>query len=557
MSVSGAGSAPPAADVIVVGAGLAGLVAACEVVDRGLRVLILDQENSANLGGQAFWSFGGLFFVDSPEQRRLGVRDSHELALQDWLGTAGFDRPEDYWPRQWAHAYVDFAAGEKRSWLRGRGLQIFPLVGWAERGGYDAQGHGNSVPRFHITWGTGPALVDIFARRLLGRPTVRFAHRHQVDELIIENGAVTGARGTVLEPSAEPRGVPSSRKPLAQFEFRASAVVITSGGIGGNHEMVRANWPQRMGRVPEQLLSGVPAHVDGRMIGIAEKAGARVINRDRMWHYTEGITNYDPIWPLHGIRIIPGPSSLWLDAKGKRLPAPLYPGFDTLGTLAYIGRSGYDYTWFVLNAKIIEKEFALSGQEQNPDLTGRSVCQLLASRARSGAPGPVQAFVDRGVDFVSANSLRGLVSAMNNVPGVLPLNYSTVADEVTARDREVANRFTKDSQITAIRAARGYLGDRLGRVVAPHRLADPKAGPMIGVKLHILTRKTLGGLETDLDSRALRADGTPFDGLYAAGEVAGFGGGGVHGYRALEGTFLGGCIFSGRAAGRGAAGDIA
>jgi uncharacterized protein len=557
MSDTGAGSARPAADVIIVGAGLAGLVAACEVVDRGMRVLILDQENSANLGGQAFWSFGGLFFVDSPEQRRLGVRDSHELALQDWLGTAAFDRPEDYWPRQWAHAYVDFAAGEKRSWLRARGLQIFPLVGWAERGGYDAQGHGNSVPRFHITWGTGPALVEIFARRLRDQPKVHFAHRHQVDELIVEGDAVTGVRGTVLEPSTEPRGVPSSRKSVAEFEFRAPAVIVTSGGIGGNHDLVRANWPKRMGRVPEQLLSGVPAHVDGRMIAITEKAGARVINRDRMWHYTEGITNYDPIWPLHGIRIIPGPSSLWLDAKGKRLPVPLYPGFDTLGTLEYIAKSGYDYTWFVLNAKIIEKEFALSGQEQNPDLTGRSVRQLLSSRARSGPPGPVQAFVDRGVDFVSANSLRELVTAMNKLPGVLPLDYPTLAEEVTARDREVANRFTKDSQITAIRAARGYLGDRLGRVVAPHRMADPKAGPLIAVKLHILTRKTLGGLETDLDSRVLKADGTPLDGLYAAGEVAGFGGGGVHGYRALEGTFLGGCIFSGRAAGRGATSDMA
>ena len=545
------------ADVIIVGAGLAGLVAACEVVDRGKRVLIVDQENSANLGGQAFWSFGGLFFVDSPEQRRLGVHDSHELALQDWLGTAAFDRQEDYWPRQWAHAYLDFAAGEKRSWLRARGLRIFPLVGWAERGGYDAQGHGNSVPRFHITWGTGPALVEIFARRLRDQPNVRFAHRHQVDELIVEDNAVTGVRGTVLEPSAEPRGVPSSRKAAAEFEFRASAVIVTSGGIGGNHDMVRANWPKRMGRVPEQLLAGVPAHVDGRMIAITEKTGARVINRDRMWHYTEGITNYDPIWPLHGIRIIPGPSSLWLDAKGKRLPVPLYPGFDTLGTLEYIAKSGYDYTWFVLNAKIIEKEFALSGQEQNPDLTGRSVRQLLSSRARSGPPGPVQAFVDRGVDFVSSNSLRELVTAMNKLPDVLPLDYATVAEEITARDREVANRFTKDSQITAIRAARKYLGDRLGRVVAPHRLADPKAGPLIAVKLHILTRKTLGGLETDLDSRVLKGDGTPLDGLYAAGEVAGFGGGGVHGYRALEGTFLGGCIFSGRAAGRGAASDIA
>ncbi len=544
------------ADVIIVGAGLAGLVAACEAVDRGKRVLIVDQENGANLGGQAFWSFGGLFFVDSPEQRRLGVHDSHELALQDWLGTAAFDRQEDYWPRQWAHAYVDFAAGEKRSWLRARGLKIFPLVGWAERGGYGAQGHGNSVPRFHITWGTGPAIVEIFARRLVEHPKVRFAHRHQVDELIVDGAAVTGIRGTVLEPSFEARGVKSSRNAIGEFEFRAQAVIVTSGGIGGNHDMVRANWPTRMGRAPERMLTGVPAHVDGRMIAITEKTGARVINRDRMWHYTEGITNYDPIWPMHGIRIIPGPSSLWLDATGKRLPVPLYPGFDTLGTLEYIAKSGYDYTWFVLNTKIIGKEFGLSGQEQNPDLTGRSVRQLMASRAGSGAPRPVQAFVDKGVDFVTANSLRDLVSAMNALPDVAALDYATVADEVTARDREVVNKFTKDGQITAIRAAREYLGDKLGRVVPPHPLVDPKAGPLIAVKLHILTRKTLGGLETDLDSRVLKADGTPLDGLYAAGEVAGFGGGGVHGYRALEGTFLGGCIFSGRAAGRGAANDI-
>lgn len=544
------------ADVIVVGAGLAGLVAACELVDRGLRVLILDQENASNLGGQAFWSFGGLFFVDSPEQRRLGIRDSQELALQDWLGTAGFDRPEDHWPREWAHAYVDFAAGEKRSWLRARGLQTFPLVGWAERGGYGALGHGNSVPRFHITWGTGPAIVDVFARRLVDEPRVRFAHRHRVDELIVSEGAVVGVRGAVLEPSDAPRGAASSRNTVGEFEFRASAVIVASGGIGGNHDLVRENWPARMGRVPEQLLSGVPAHVDGRMIGISETAGAHVINSDRMWHYTEGITNYDPIWPDHGIRILPGPSSLWLDANGKRLPGPLYPGFDTLGTLEHICRTGQDYTWFILDARIIAKEFALSGQEQNPDLTSRSVRDVLA-RVKPGAPAPVQAFVDRGVDFVSARSLRELVAAMNDVPDVVELDYATVAAEVTARDREVINKFTKDGQVTAIRAARNYLGDRFTRVVAPHRLTDPKAGPMIAVKLHILTRKSLGGLETDLDSRVLKEDGTAFSGLYAAGEAAGFGGGGVHGYRSLEGTFLGGCIFSGRAAGRGAAADIA
>lgn len=543
------------ADVIVVGAGLAGLVAACELVERGNRVLIVEQENAANLGGQAYWSFGGLFFVDSPEQRRMGIRDSHELALQDWMGTAGFDRPEDYWPRQWAHAYVDFAAGEKRSWLKTRGLQIFPLVGWAERGGYDARGHGNSVPRFHITWGTGPALVEIFAKQLRGNQRVTFTHRHRVDELIVEAGAVTGVRGTVLEPSAAARGVASSRKALGKFELRAAAVIVTSGGIGGNPDLVRKNWPKRLGRVPGQLLTGVPAHVDGRMIGITEAAGARVINRDRMWHYTEGITNYDPVWPNHGIRILPGPSSLWLDATGKRLPGPLYPGFDTLGTLEYIARSGHDYTWFILNARIIAKEFGLSGQEQNPDLTERSVRQVL-SRVRPGAPGPVQAFVDRGADFVQAGSLRELVAGMNALPEVTPLDLAVVEAEVTARDREVANRFTKDGQITAVRGARAYLPDRLSRVVAPHRLTDPKAGPLIAVKLHVLTRKTLGGLETDLDSRVLGKRGQPIPGLYAAGEVAGFGGGGVHGYRSLEGTFVGGCIFSGRAAGRGAARDI-
>jgi predicted oxidoreductase len=543
------------ADVIVVGAGLAGLVAACEVLDKGRSVLVVDQENAANLGGQAFWSFGGLFFVDSPEQRRLGIRDSHELALQDWLGAAGFDRPEDHWPRQWAHAYVDFAAGEKRSWLRERGLQTFPLVGWAERGGYDARGHGNSVPRFHITWGTGPAIVDVFARRLLAAGSkVRFAHRHRVDELIVEAGAVTGVRGAVLEPSTEARGVASSRNTIGEFEFRAGAVIVASGGIGGNHDLVRKNWPARMGRVPEQLLSGVPAHVDGRMLGITEAAGARIINADRMWHYTEGITNYDPIWPRHGIRILPGPSSIWLDATGRRLPAPLYPGFDTLGTLEYIAKTGHDYTWFVLNARIIEKEFGLSGQEQNPDLTGKSVRQVLA-RVKSGAPAPVQRFVDRGVDFVSATTLRELVAKMNDVPDVERLDYDVVEAEVTARDREVVNSYTKDSQITAIRGARNYLADRVSRVVAPHRITDQKAGPLIAVKLHILTRKSLGGLETDLDSRVLKADGIAFDGLYAAGEAAGFGGGGVHGYRSLEGTFLGGCVFSGRAAGRAAVRD--
>ncbi|WP_432842895.1 FAD-binding dehydrogenase [Dactylosporangium sp. CA-092794] len=539
------------ADVIVVGAGLAGLVAAAEVADAGKRVILLDQEPQQSLGGQAFWSFGGLFLVDSPEQRRMGVRDSVELAWQDWLGSAQFDRPEDEWPRRWAEAYVHFAAGEKRAWLRAMGHRIFPVVGWAERGGGPADGHGNSVPRFHITWGTGPGVVEPFARRVLASDRVQLRFRHRVDELL-PGGAV---RGTILEPSDVQRGQTSSRVAVGEFELSASAVIVTSGGIGGDHDLVRQAWPARLGTPPRRMVAGVPAHVDGRMLGITEAAGGRVINPDRMWHYTEGLRNWDPIWPNHGIRILPGPSSLWLDATGRRLPAPCFPGFDTLSTLRHIMATGYDYSWFVLTQKIIEKEVALSGSEQNPDLTNRSVRQVL-QRVRPGAPGPVEAFKRNGEDFVVAATLDDLVAGMQRLEPEVPLDAAAIREVIEARDREVVNGFAKDAQITAIRGARAYRGDRLVRVAAPHRLLDPQAGPLIAVRLNILTRKTLGGLQTDLDARVLRADGTPLPGVYAAGEVAGFGGGGMHGYNSLEGTFLGGCLFSGRTAGRAAAAAV-
>ena len=543
------------ADVIVIGAGLAGLVATAELADAGRKVLLLDQEPECNLGGQAHWSFGGLFLVDSPEQRRMGIRDSHDLALQDWMGTAGFDREEDHWPRQWAQAYVDFAAGEKRSWLHAQGVRWFPVVGWAERGGYGAIGHGNSVPRFHVTWGTGPGVVAPFVfrvREAVARGQVELRFRHRVDALVVSGGAVTGVRGAVLEPSSAARGEESSRVEVGDFELNAQAVVVTSGGIGGNHDLVRKNWPVRLGSPPKHMLSGVPAHVDGRMMQIAQDAGAHGIHPDRMWHYVEGIENWDPIWPRHAIRILPGPSSLWLDAVGRRLPVPLFPGFDTLGTLAHLRTTGHDHSWFILTQKIIEKEFALSGSEQNPDLTGKSVRQVL-SRARSGAPGPVQAFMDKGADFVVRGSLRELVDGMNALTPTALLSFDDVEAEVVARDREMDNDFSKDLQVVALRGARKYRGDRLIRVATPHKLLDPAAGPLIAVKLHVLTRKSLGGLETDLSARVLRAGGEVLDGLYAAGEAAGFGGGGMHGYRSLEGTFLGGCIFSGRAAGRAAA----
>jgi predicted oxidoreductase len=542
------------ADVIVVGAGLAGLVAAAEAAEAGRRVLLLDQEPEQSIGGQAWWSFGGLFFVDSPEQRRFRVRDSVDLAWQDWLGTAGFDRPEDEWPRRWARSYVEWAAGEKRAWLAAMGHSVIPIVGWAERGGHHATGPGNSVPRFHITWGTGPGVVEPFERRVraaaeAGR--VRLKFRHRVDAITVTNGAVDGVSGAVLEPSGVPRGAPSSRTAAGEFSFRAQAVIVTSGGIGGNHDLVRDAWPARLGPPPARMLSGVPAHVDGRMIGITERAGGAVINRDRMWHYVEGIANWDPVWPLHGIRILPGPSSLWLDATGRRLPPPLYPGSDTLGTLECLRRTGHDHSWFILSKKIIAREFALSGSEQNPDLTGRDRKAMLTSRLGGAVPGPVQAFLDKGEDFVTAPDVAGLVAAMNGLTGSQPaLDAAAIEREIRARDADTTRPFGKDFQANAIRRARAYLGDRLIRVARPHALLDPAAGPLIAVRLHVLTRKTLGGLHTDLSSRVLDASGDPVPGLYAAGEAAGFGGGGMHGYRSLEGTFLGGCLFSGRAAGR-------
>ena len=543
------------ADVIVVGAGLAGLVATYELSRAGKRVLVLDQENRNNLGGQAFWSLGGLFMVNTPEQRRMGIKDSYELALGDWLASAGFDRDrEDHWPRRWAQAYVRFAATEKRGYLHDLGLRITPVVGWAERGGGRADGHGNTVPRFHLTWGTGPEVVRVFAEPVLDaerRGLVRFAFRHQVDELIVEDGAVVGVRGTELEPTDLERGRASSRTAVGTFELRAPAVIVTSGGIGGNHDLVRRNWPEhRFGPAPKTLISGVPAHVDGRMLEITERAGGNIVNRDRMWHYTEGIVNWDPIWPNHAIRIIPGPSSLWLDATGARLPAPNFPGFDTNASMQAILACGQDYSWFVLNQTIIEKEFALSGSEQNPDVTSKDIKLTLKSRAAKGAPGPVEAFKEHGVDFVVAADLAGLVAGMNRIARGPQLSVDAVRRVIEARDRQFGQRYGKDAQLMAVTNARQYLGDRLTRTVKPHRLLDPEHGPLIAVRLNILTRKTLGGLETNLDSQVIRADGSPFPGLYAAGEVAGFGGGGVHGYNALEGTFLGGCIFSGRAAGR-------
>lgn len=543
-------------DVAIVGGGLAGLVAAYEAVQRGRKVVLLDQEGSQSLGGQAFWSLGGLMMIDTPEQRRMGIRDSRDLAAQDWMGSAQFDRPEDANPRRVAEAYLDFAAGPMRGYLHDIGMRWFPVVGWAERGGAKADGHGNSVPRFHVTWGTGTGVVAPFVRLVQeaeAEGNLRFAFRHRVTGLDVTDGRVTGLRGDVLAEDDAVRGASTSRKVTGQFEMQAESVIVASGGIGGDHEKVCKLWPvDRLGPAPKVMVAGVPDYVDGQMQDVAKAAGAGAINEDRMWHYCEGLKNWDPIWPNHGIRILPGPSSMWFDANGVRMEAPCLPGFDTLSTLRRILSTGHEHSWFILTQKIIEKEFALSGSEQNPDLTSGKWREVLKERLGKGATGAVEAFKVHGEDFVVARDFETLVEGMNRITPNAPLDADYLRAQVAARDAQLTNPFAKDAQVIAIRQARAYRGDRLIRTAKPHAILDPANGPLIAVRLNILTRKSLGGLHTDPEAKVLRPDGSVLDGLYAAGEVAGFGGGGYHGYNALEGTFLGGCIFSGRAAGRSA-----
>jgi hypothetical protein len=370
-----------------------------------------------------------------------------------------------------------------------------------------------------------------------------------VRRLVTTGGEVHGVSGDVLADSDGVRGQPSSRDVVGQFELRAQAVIVTAGGIGANHDLVRRNWPERMGRPPEHMLSGVPDYVDGEMLVATQRAGGRLIGADRMWNYPEGLVNHTPIWGRHGIRLLAGPSSLWLDARGRRLPPPLFPGFDTEAALTHITRGGHEHSWFLLNQRILEREFALSGSEQNPDLTGKDVRAVLR-RALPGATGPVEQFAEHGEDFLFGRDIAELVSKMNALVGQPLIDADALEREVRARDSQVDAGLGKDAQVNAIRAARRFITDRLVRTAAPHRILDQKAGPLVAIRLSILTRKTLGGLETDLSGRVLQASGDPLPAVYAAGEIAGFGGGGMHGYRALEGTFLGGCLFSGRVAGR-------
>ena len=526
-----------AADVIVIGAGIAGVTAAIELIGRGRRVLLLDRDVEANMGALAKESFGGIWFAGTPLQRRYGIRDGAELGLRDWHAFAEFG-PDDHWPRAWAAAYVQRANEEIFDWLRGLGIKFMPMPLWVERGLHTP---GNSVPRWHIVWGTGHELAVVINRHLLSHPRrdlleLKFGHR--VEALLTTNGRVTGCRGA-LEATG------------AGFEAHAEAVVIAAGGINGSIERVRQHWHADWSRAPETILNGSHQYADGMLHDAAAALGARITHLDWQWNYAAGVHHWRPRKPAHGLSLVPPKSALWLNWRGERIgPMPQVTGFDTHDLVAQICRQERGYSWQLLNRTIALKELAVSGGEFNPAF--REKKKLTVARDMLlGNRWLYAELTGNCPDVVVADTLPDLVAKMNALVGDGSVDLAAVSDAATSYDARIAlgPRFHDDEQLRRIEFARRWLGDRL-RPCKYQPILDPKARPLVAIREFIISRKSMGGLQTDLDCRVLDGAGQPVPGLYAAGESAGFGGGGMNGKRGLEGTFLGGCLLGGRIAGR-------
>ncbi len=522
-------------EVIIIGAGIAGIVCALELLEQGRRVLLLDRDQPEKLGGLARESMGGMFAVDTPEQRRAGARDSVELALADWHSFAEFSA-EAHWPRRWAQAYVTHCTEHMYWWLRGKGVKYFPVPHWVERGQFTP---GNSVPRFHMVWGTGEALANVLIGHLQphlqsARLTLRFGQR--VDELLSHHGAVVGCRG-VGQQDGQP------------FEEYAGIVVIAAGGINGSIDRVRANWHAHWQPPPAVILNGSHQYADGRLHDAAQAVGAQITHLDKMWNYAAGVHHYASSKPHAGLSLVPPKSALWLNARGERIgPQPLVTGFDTRDLVTQICRQPGGYSWQVLNHKIALKELAVSGSSHNPSIRDQNWPAFVRDLAL-GNRWLVRTLLEKCQDFVAAQTLPELVEKMNALQGDDAVQLAVLEQAVARFDAQVRlkPKFRNDEQLRRIAYTRGYSGDKI-RTCASQPILDAKAMPLIAIREFVISRKSLGGIQTDLQSRALDVTGKPVEGLFAIGEAAGFGGGGVHGLRALEGTFLGGCVLSARAA---------
>lgn len=524
-------------DAIVIGAGLAGIVAALELLHAGRSVILLDRATEGEFGGLALQAFGGMALVDTPVQRRAGIRDGAEIALADWLSFAEFGA-DDIWPRRWAEHYVSRCIPEVFEWLRGHGVGFMPAVQWVERGWMRP---GNTLPRYHIIWGTSQRMMEVLIATLRTQPrraNLQLVFRYRVDALTYRNGTVTGCSGLDEETGAP-------------FDMEADHVIVASGGITGNLDRVRAHWPGDLGKPPEMLLNGSHPQADGRLHDAAAAIGGRVTHLDQMWNYAAGVRPPKPHFPGHGLSLIPCRSALWLDHRGRRLgPVPFVTGFDTYEMVAEIARRGLPYTWQVLNRAIAEKELAVSGSEHNPMIRDRRVLGFARQILRGNKP-LVDHMLKECPDFVSADNLDGLAERMNRLAGSHLVSAETLRGEIVPYDAQIARgkRFHNDDQLRRIAHLRQWTGDKI-RTCNFQSILDPKAGPLIAIRNAILIRKSMGGIATDLDSRVLDERGNPIPGLYAVGEAAGFGGGGANGKRSLEGTFLSGCILTAKAAAR-------
>lgn len=529
------------AEVVIVGAGIAGIVCALELLAQGRRVLLLDRDQPDKLGGLARESFGGMFAVDTPEQRRAGIRDTVDQALADWQAFAQFDE-HAVWPQRWARAYVGHCTAEMYWWLRGKGIKYFPVPNWVERGLFTP---GNSFPRFHMVWGTGEKLATTLIGHLqphlqTQRLELRFGQR--VEGLLAQAGQVVGCHG-VGEADGQP------------FEVRADVVVIAAGGINCNLDRVRANWHADWGQAPEVILNGSHRYADGRLHDAAAVAGAQLTHLDKMWNYAAGVHHYAPSKPHGGLSLVPPKSALWLNWRGERIgPQPLVSGYDTRDLVTQVCKQERQYSWQLLNHKIALKELAVSGAEHNPSIRDQNWPAFLRD-ILLGNRWLLDTLVTKCQDFVVAQTLPELVSKMNALQGDSAVDLATVESVVHQFDTQVRRppQFRNDEQLRRIAHLRGYRGDKV-RTCKQQPILDDKALPLIAIREFIISRKSLGGIQTDLQSHALDGAGQPIPGLFAIGEAAGFGGGGVHGLRALEGTFLGGCVLTARAAAAAVAG---
>lgn len=543
--------------VLIVGAGLAGICTAIELLDHNQAVLLIDRDGEDNMGGMANEAFGGMLFVDSPLQRANGINDSKQLALDDWMAAAEFpDNHDNHHAKAWAHTYIERNMEDIYEWLTGFGLRFFPVVHWVERGDYGFQqgSRGNSVPRYHVAWGTGWEVTQTLINVLLNHKnkdklTIKF--QHKVETIVFDRGRVVGCRG-IKEGTVAGEAIQKKPEP---FEIHTQHLVICAGGLNGNLQQVERHWDEeRYGAYPKNILAGSHPYADGLLHDDVERQGGSVKNRGWMWNYATGVKHPKPEYDNHGLSIMPARSSLWLDALGNRIgPMPLVTGFDTHNLCKVTGHLPEQYTWQLLNLKIARKELAVSGSHINEVFCNKSWFGVV-KMALLGNRDIVQMLIDECDDVVMADTLPELVAKMNESSAgqyQSQVELDNVQRDVDAYDgqQDRNEKFVTDDQIRRIEFLRKWRGDKV-RTLKRQKILDPKAGPLIAIRSRIISRKSMGGFETNVASQVLNNQGVVIDGLYAAGEAAGFGGAGCAGVRSLEGTFLSSCILNGRIAGQ-------